>query len=109
MYASNGEPLRRAYDENQQAALNAWNGKREVTKSSFTNLFTLNNEEIATVQQYYTDISTYVGEQIGKFLIGEADIDADWDGFVETVQSMGIDDVVAAYASAGERYFGRLA
>lgn len=109
MYASNGEPLRRAYDENQQAALDAWNDKREVTKSSFTNLFTLNTEETATVQQYYTDISTYVSEQIGRFLIGESDVDADWNSFVETVQSMGIDDVVAAYESAGERYFGRLA
>lgn len=109
MYASNGATLRRAYDEKQQAALDAWNEKREVTKSSFTNLFTLTTDETATVQQYYTDISTYVGEQIGKFLIGEADVEADWDAFVETVKSMGIDDVVAAYASAGDRYFSRLA
>lgn len=109
MYAKNGDTLRRAYNDVQQQALDAWNGTRDVTKSSFTELFTLNTAETATVQQYYTDISTYVSEQIGKFLIGEADVEADWDGFVETVQSMGIDDVVAAYASAGERYFGRLA
>lgn len=109
MYASNGATLRRAYNDQQQAALDAWNEKREVTKSSFTNLFTLTTDETATVQQYYTDISTYAGEQIGKFLIGESDVDADWDAFVETVESMGIDDVVAVYASAGERYFGRLA
>ena len=109
MYAKDGATLRKAYNEVQQQALDAWNGTREVTKSSFTELFTLNTAETATVQQYYTDISTYVSEQIGKFLIGEADVDADWDAFVETVNSMGIDDVVSAYASAGERYFGRLA
>ena len=109
MYASNGATLRRAYDDKQQAALDAWNDKREVTKSSFTSLFTLSTDETATVQQYYTDISTYVGEQIGKFLIGETDVDAAWDSFVETVETMGIDEVVAAYESAGERYFGRLA
>lgn len=109
MYAKNCATLRKAYNDVQQQALNIWNGVREVTKSSFTELFTLNAAETATVQQYYTDISTYVSEQIGKFLIGEADVEAGWDAFVETVNSMGIADVVDAYDSAGERYFGRLA
>lgn len=108
MFASNGTTLRGAYDEVQQEALNAWNDKREVTKSSFTNLFTLDTDETATVQRYYTDISTYVAEQVGKFLIGEADLDENWDSFVETVESMGIDEVIDAYTTAGERYFGRL-
>ena len=108
MFASNGTTLRKAYDDVQQKALNAWNDKREVTKSSFTNLFTLNADETATVQRYYTDISTYVAEQVGKFLIGESDIDENWDTFVETIDSMGIDEVIDAYTSAGERYFGRL-
>ena len=108
MFASNGTTLRGAYDEVQQQALNAWNDKREVTKSSFTNLFTLDTDETATVQRYYTDISTYVAEQVGKFLIGEADLDENWDSYVETVESMGIDEVIDAYTAAGERYFGRL-
>lgn len=108
MFASNGTTLRKAYDDVQQKALDAWNDKREVTKSSFTNLFTLNADETATVQRYYTDISTYVAEQVGKFLIGESDIDENWDTFVETIDSMGIDEVIDAYTSAGERYFGRL-
>lgn len=100
---------RKAYNQVQQAALNAWNSTREVTRSSFTGLFTLNTEETSTVQQYYTDISTYAAEQIGRFLIGELDIDENWDAFVETIESMGIDQVIAAYESAGERYFGRIA
>ena len=108
IFASNGTTLRAAYDEVQQEALNAWNDKREVTKSSFTNLFTLDADETATVQRYYADISTYVAEQVGKFLIGEADIDENWDTFVETVESMDIDEVIDAYTTAGERYFGRL-
>lgn len=109
MYAKDGATQRKAYNDVQQQALDAWNGTREVTKSSFTNLFTLNTEEIATVQQYYTDISTYAAEQIGKFLIGESSLDENWDSFVSTIESMGIDQVVAAYESAGDRYFGRIA
>ncbi len=108
MYAKNGTTLRAAYNEIQQEALNAWNDCREVTKSSFVNLFTLNTEETETVQQYYTDISTYVAEQIGKFLVGDSSIEENWDSFVATVESMGIDNVIAAYESAGERYFARL-
>jgi putative aldouronate transport system substrate-binding protein len=108
MYAKNGTTLRRAYDTMQQEALDAWNDCREVTKSSFVGLFTLDSAETATVQQYYTDISTYVAEQIGKFLVGEADVDADWDDFVSTVESMNIEEVIDAYRSAGERYFSRL-
>ena len=61
------------------------------------------------MQQYYTDISTYAAEQIGKFLIGESSLDENWDSFVSTIASMGIDQVVAAYESAGDRYFGRIA
>lgn len=37
-----------------------------------------------------------------------SDIDENWDAFVETVESMGIDEVIDAYTTAGERYFCRL-
>lgn len=30
------------------------------------------------------------------------------DTYVETIESMGIDQVIEAYQSAGERYFGRI-
>lgn len=30
------------------------------------------------------------------------------DTYVETIESMGIDQVIKAYQSAGERYFGRI-
>ena len=108
MYAKNGTSLREAYNETQQTALNAWNDKREITKSSFTKLFTLDAEETETVQLYYTDIATYVAEILGKFLVGELDIEAEWDNYVATVESMNIAEVIAAYQSAGERYFARI-
>ncbi len=108
-FAKNGATLRAAYNEVQQEALNAWNDKRETTESSFISMFTLNTEESDTVSQYYTDISTYVSEKVGRFLIGEEDIESGWDEYVETVKSMNIDTVIDCYAAAGERYFGRLA
>lgn len=108
MYAQNKADLRASYDEIKQAAINAWNGTRDVTRSSFVKLFTLNAEESEVVQQYYTDISTYAAETIGKMLVGELSIDAEWDTFVSTIESMGIAEVTAAYQSAGDRYFARI-
>lgn len=108
MYAQNKASLRSSYEEIKQEALDAWNGTRQVTKSSFTKLFTLSTEETETVQLYYTDIATYVGETIGKMLVGEIDVEEGWDTFVSTVEGMHIDEVIAAYQSAGDRYFGRL-
>lgn len=108
MYAKDGATQRAAYNSTQQEALNAWNDRREVTKSSFLDLFTLNSDETDVVMRYYTEISTYVAESVARFLTGADDIDAGWDNYVETVKSMNIDEVIAAYESAGERYFGRL-
>jgi len=108
MYAKNCETLKAAYSDIQRDALEKWTGVREVNKSSFTSLFTLNTEETETVQRHYADISTYVAEQIGKMLVGELAVDNVWDDFVSTVESMGIAEVAAAYQSAGNRYFGRI-
>jgi len=108
MYAQNKASLRASYEPIKQEALNAWNGTREVTKSSFTKLFTLNSEETETVRTYYTDIATYAAETIGKFLVGELSIEEEWDNYVATIESMNIGEVTEAYRSAGERYFARI-
>ena len=108
MYAQNKADLRASYDEIKQSAIDAWNGTRDVTRSSFVKLFTLNAEESETVQQYYTDIATYAAETIGKMLVGELDIEAEWDNYVATIESMNIAEVTAAYQSAGQRYFARI-
>lgn len=108
MYAQNKADLRASYDEIKQSAIDAWNGTRDVTRSSFVKLFTLNAEESEIVQQYYTDIATYAAETIGKMLVGELDIEAEWDNYVATIESMNIAEVTAAYQSAGQRYFARI-
>ncbi len=108
MYAQNKASLRNSYEPVKQEALNAWNGLREVTKSSFTKLFTLNSEETETVRTYYPDIATYAAETIGKFLVGELSIEEEWDNYVATVESMQIGEVTDAYRTAGDRYFARI-
>ena len=46
------------------------------------------------------DIKTYVDEMFYKFLTGEADIDKDFDKYVEQLESIGLNEVIGIYQSA---------
>lgn len=53
----------------------------------------------------FADINTYVQQEILKFIMGETELtDESWNKYVDTVKSMGIDDVVAVYQNAQDRY-----
>ena len=42
-----------------------------------------------------SDILTYANQMVAQFAIGDADIDTQWDAFVEDLKSMGIEDCIA--------------
>ncbi len=64
-------------------------------------------EEQAVIDDIFGDLGTYVNEMINRFVLGELDIDENWDEFVSNVKAMNIDTVVAAYQSAYDRYLGK--
>ncbi|MBE6991788.1 MAG: hypothetical protein E7430_04330 [Ruminococcaceae bacterium] len=68
---------------------------------------TMNAEESETYSTLITDIATYSGEMITKFIVGEADLDAEWDNYVETVRSLRLDEALACQQAAYDRYIGR--
>ncbi len=65
---------------------------------------TLTTEESDTIAAYGPDVCTYVAENVPRFIMGEKDVDADWDEFVSTVRSLGMDRCLDAYQSALDRY-----
>lgn len=65
---------------------------------------TLTPEESSTYSKLMTDIDTYHDEMILKFIIGEANLDTDWDTYVATIQGMGLEEALACKTSALERY-----
>jgi len=68
----------------------------------------LTAEESERVTSTKTDIDTYVTSSIANFMTGQTPLnDETWNNYVDTVNSMGIDDVTAAYADAYERYLAR--
>ena len=61
-------------------------------------------EENDTIVLHDTEIEMYSMEMRGKFIAGISDIDGEWDVYVNTIKSMGLDDVLAAYQTAYDRW-----
>lgn len=51
-----------------------------------------------------TDIQTYYKEMEGKFITGVVDIDSGWDTYCQTLDQMGVQDVLNAYQAAYDRW-----
>ena len=64
-------------------------------------------EESETYSTLITDIATYSGEMITKFIVGEADLEAEWDNYVETILSLRLGEALACQQAAYDRYIGR--
>ena len=61
-----------------------------------------NDEESEIIANKYTDIQTYVNQQLAKFITGTEPL-SKWDEYVAQVKKMGIDDVVKVYQAAYDR------
>ncbi len=68
---------------------------------------TLTAEETEEYSSRYSDIQTYVAESIPKFIMGELNLDSDWDSFVASVKTMGIEHCCEIYQGAVARYNAR--
>lgn len=56
----------------------------------------------------YTDIQSYVSEASTKFITGEMDVTGeDWDNYISTIKSMGLDRCVEITQGALDRYLAR--
>lgn len=83
-----------------------WNTNNDYAYS-FPNGVTLNTAEKEVYAKYFADITTYVEEMTVQFIMGLENIDDSYESFVETLHELHIDDVLAAYQAAYERYLNR--
>lgn len=92
-------------DENI-ASLNLWakNGVQPAGLPSTTIL----SEESADYASKFNEISTYVDEMYSKFIMGQESLD-NFDAYIENLNKMGIDDVIATQEAALARYNSRTA
>ena len=90
-----------AYDEVQQECLEIWTDRN--IDGIYPTFAAYTTEESATVAEYWTDIDTYVDENIPKFVMGDMSLD-DYDAFVETLNEMGVPSILECRQAAYERY-----
>ena len=90
------------FTEAQTDAIDTWTSRTDdlcaVPKS-----LSLNVEESEVVALYATDLATYISEEIPKFVTGDRDF-AQWDAFVADCEGMHVDELLAAYQGAYDRY-----
>ena len=61
------------------------------------------NDEQSLLNEKYTEIETYMNEMVDKFIMGVEPLDK-FDEYVAQVESMGLEDVLAVYQAAYDRY-----
>ena len=71
--------------------------KQQYMKPQFT------DEEQQVVNQYLPDIETYISEMQQNWIIGNRNVDADWDTYLSTLKQMHLDDVIKVYSEAHKR------
>lgn len=84
----------------QTAAMTLWN---ESDTSKILPSLTFSTEEQSEITKVMDDIYTYRKEWINKFVMGVEPI-SKWDEVVQEIRGMGIDQAVAVYQKAYERY-----
>jgi len=65
--------------------------------------FTFTAEENRVLESTGTDVSDYVEEMRDKFISGDVDL-SEWDNYVETIEKMGLDEVMEIYQEGYNRY-----
>ena len=94
------------YDDAQMEASRMWENEGvDDTAYNFPALCTMNTEETEQYNTYINDLNTYIFETVLKWITGGEDIDAAWDGYLATLDSMGVEEIIEAEQSALDRYY----
>lgn len=67
----------------------------------------MNADEMDIYTEKWTDIQKYVSQMYTAFLTGDADVEAQWDEYIQNLNQMGLEDLLDCYDSALQRYKAR--
>ena len=93
------------YDTQAQAdTATVWNSNRNNSQQYHGDL---TGDENTRYNAVYNDIDTYIANMSVSFITGAQDIESQWDTFVSTIESMGIDECISIKQDAYDRYLQR--
>ena len=90
------------FTDAQTEAIATWTSRTDDL-CAVPNTLSLNVAESEVVALYATDLATYISEEVPKFVTGDRDL-AQWDSFVADCEGMHVDELLAAYQGAYDRY-----
>ena len=95
--------VRADYIQDQLDAIEVWNNANDGLYNMPRSGVNLTVEESQDYNALYTDIETYMDENVVKFIVGDKSLD-EYDDYVATLKQMGIEDCVAIEQAAYDRY-----
>ncbi len=93
------------YGDNVIEAFDTW-GSCTDSAMSLPSAMSLDTEQSERYSALFTDIQTMATEYIDKFVVGELDIETQWDTYVETLYSMGLQECIDIYQEAYDSFIG---
>lgn len=87
--------------EDGKKAIETW--EKDVVTDKVLPTLTLSEEDREIVKSTYTQIETYVNEQLDKIILGQVSV-SELPAIRETVKKMGIDTIIAIYQKAYDNY-----
>lgn len=92
-------------DDVQKTALSVWDSNRTNDKKYYGSLTT---EEAETYNTYASDLETYAGTELLKFILNEAELtEESWTAFLATLESMHADEMTEIKQTAYDRYLSK--
>lgn len=93
------------YEHDEMTAINNWS---DACDGAWVYPATaLSAEESEILNHYAADICTYISESVPRFIMGEYNLAADWETYINTLSQMGLDACVGAYQSSLDRFNAR--
>lgn len=90
----------------QKDALYTWNDNQDSQKSLIPPV-TMTSDESAAYTTAYSNVNTYMESSYGQWFALTSKVEDDWDNYITTLESMGVNDMIAAYQAALDRYNAR--
>ena len=67
----------------------------------------MTQEESSVVSNALTDAETYASECYGKFIVGDMNLETEWEAFVDTMNAFGLEQVMEVANAAAARFDAR--
>lgn len=97
-----------SYNDAQKEAVEIWTSVFDSSDKTFPRDYvTYTSDESETKAELESGIETYCEECRLKFIVGDLDIDADWDSYVSAVEDMGLEELMSIYQGAYDRYMAK--